>query len=169
MRKEKQLLLDEIQEKIDAATAMIITRYDRMEPNASWEFRNQLAKQGSLFEVVRKRIFMKAAQNSGVALDESLLSGHIGVLFVNQTDAMAPTKTLFKFSEDNGDLFQVVCGQIEGKILPGKEVEVLSKLPGMDELRSQMLSLFTAPMSGLLGVMEAVMSGPLSILKQKSE
>ncbi len=33
MRKEKQLLLNEIKEKINGSTAMIITRYEKLAPN----------------------------------------------------------------------------------------------------------------------------------------
>ena len=169
MRAEKELLLDEIKQKIDASTAMIITRYDHLPPNTSWEFRNRLAKSGSLFEVVKKRVFVKAAEKMGIQVDESQLKGHIGVIFVGQPDPMPSTKVVFKFSEENGSLFEVLCGQMEGKTISGSELEALSKLPGINEMRATLLSVFTAPMSQILSVLEAVMAGPLSILKQKSE
>ena len=86
MRKEKPLLLDEIKQKIDAATGFIVTRYDRLAPNISWELRDSLAKQASFFEVVRKRVFIKAAELSGIQVDEALLKGHVGIVFANQTD-----------------------------------------------------------------------------------
>lgn len=164
MRKEKPLLLDEIKQKIDASTAMIVTRYDRLEPNASWQFRDALSKRGSSFEVVRKRVFLKAATLSGVQMDESLLQGHVGVVFVNQPDAMAPAKAVFEFSEGNGNIFQVLCGTLEGKIVLGPELEMLSKLPGIDEMRAIMLGLFTSPMSQMLSVLEAkVTATPSSV------
>jgi large subunit ribosomal protein L10 len=168
MRKEKQLLLNEIKEKIGSSTAMIVTRYDRLEPNASWQLRDILSKSGSVFEVVRKRVFLKAAENAGVQFDETLLKGHVGIVFVNQPDAMAPAKAVFKFSEENGKIFEVLCGQIEGKIVPGAEIEMLSQLPGIDEMRATMLALFTSPMSQLLSVLEAVIAEPLSVIEQKS-
>ncbi len=168
MRKEKTLLLDEIKQKIDASTALIVTRYDKLEPNTSWQFRDLLAKSGSLFEVVRKRVFLKAAEQAGIAIDESLLKGHVGIVFVNQPDAMAPAKAVYKFSEENGKVLEVLCGQIEGKIISGADIEVLSKLPGMDEMRATLLALFTSPMSQMLSLLEAVMAEPLSILEQKS-
>ena len=168
MRDEKKLLLDEIKQKIDSSTAMIIARYDRLPPNLSWDFRDRLAKSGSLFEVVRKRIFLKAAEMSGIKIDESLLAGHIGVVFVQQKDAMSPAKVVFKFSEDNQNILQVIYGKIEGKVYSGPDMEMLSKLPGIDEMRSQFLALLVSPMSQTLSVMEAVMSEPISILEQKS-
>lgn len=155
MRKEKPLLLEGIKELIDGSQAMIVTRYTRLEPNVSWQFRDTIAKKGSTFEVVPKRVFLKAATLSGVKLDEALLQGHVGVMFVNQADAMAPAKAMFEFSEANGQIFEVLCGSIEGKIVPGSELEMLSKLPGIDEMRSTMIALFTSPMSQMLSVMEA--------------
>ena len=111
--------------------------------------------------------FLKAAEKAGIKIDEALLEGHIGVVFVNQPDAMVPTKVIFKFSEENANLLQVLCGQIDGKMMPGAEMEMLSKLPGIDEMRATLLGLFTSPMSQLLSVMEAVMAEPLSLIKSK--
>ena len=162
MRKEKELLLNEIKEKIDASTAILVTSYSRLEPNTSWKLRELLGKSGSLFEVVKKRVFVKAAEKSGIQIDESLLTGNIGVVFVNQPDAMVPAKAMFKFSEENANLLKMLCGQIEGKMMTGESVETLSKLPGMDEMRAIMLGLFTSPMSQMLSVMEAA-------IQQKSE
>lgn len=169
MRKEKPLLLNEIKDKIDGSSSMIIASYDKLEPNTSWKLRDMLVKSGDNFEVVRKRVFLKAAEQAGVKLDEELLKGHIGVVFVNQPDAMVAAKAVLKFSEENSDILKVVCGKIDGKMMPGAEIEVLSKLPGMDEMRAIMLGLFTSPMAQMLAVLEAVMAGPLSVIDQKSE
>jgi large subunit ribosomal protein L10 len=169
MRAEKQLMMEEIKQMIDSSTAMIITRYDRLPPNMSWELRDSLAKSSGQFEVVRKRVFLKAAEKSGVKLDESLLKGHIGVVFVRQPDAMPSAKVVIKFSEDNANILEVVCGQIEGKIYPGAEVEALSKLPGINEMRAQFIALLVSPMSLMLSVLDAVMAEPLSVMEQKKD
>jgi large subunit ribosomal protein L10 len=155
MRKEKPLLLDEIKQKIDASKAMIVVRYDRLQPNPSWQLRDALSKHGGLLEVVRKRVFLKALAASNVSFDKSLLQGHVGVVFVSQTDAMGSAKALCTFSESNGQILQILCGSMEGKWLPGAEVEMLSKLPGIDEMRATLIGLFTSPMSQTLSVMEA--------------
>ncbi len=169
MRAEKNLLLEEIKEKIDSSTALIVARYDRMPPNLSWEFRDKLAKSGGSFEIVRKRVLLKAAEKSGLKLDESLLKGHIGVIFVQQPDASPSAKLVYKFSGDNQNILDVVCGQIEGVMYGGDEVEQLSKLPGIEEMRSQMIALFISPMTQTLAVFEAVMAEPLSVIDQKSQ
>ena len=169
MRKEKQLLLDEIKGKIDASKAMLITKYSKLEPNTSWELRELLNKQESEFEVVKKRILLKAAEKSGVQLDEKILEGHIGVVFIGSEDAMKSTKAVIKFSKNAGDLIEVLYGQIEGKLVPGEELVELSKLPSTDEMRTILLGLFISPMSQILAVMETAIAGPLSVIEQKSE
>jgi large subunit ribosomal protein L10 len=154
MRKEKTLLLDEIKDKVKASKGMIITRYEKLEPNLSWKLRDTLGQHGSILEVLKKRVFLKAIEGS-VAIDENLLKGHIGVVFVTQDDAMPSAKAVFKFSEENANVLQVVVGQMDGKIVPAAELEALSKLPGLEEMRAIMLGLFTSPMSQLLAVFDA--------------
>src|SRR5690606_28550002 len=135
--------------------SMIIAQYNKLEPNASWKLRDALNKQGSILEVVKKRVFLKAIEGSDIQVDSSLLTGHIGVVFVNQPDAMPAAKAVFKFAEENVDVLKVLCAQFEGKMMPGAEIETLSKLPSLDEMRAIMLGLFTSPMSQMLSVLEA--------------
>lgn len=169
MREEKKILLDEIKQKIDASSAMIVTRYEKLPPNGSWDLRDQLGKLGCEYEVVRKRVFAKAAAQAGVQIDEALLLGHIGVAFVADAEALASAKVLLKYSEDNAKTVQFLLGKIDGKVVPGSEVEILARLPSLNELRAQMLGLFVAPMAQLLSVFEAAMAGPLAGAEQKLE
>lgn len=155
MRKEKQFLLDEIQEKFAASKAILVTRYAKLTPNSSWQLRDQLSKSGNLLEVVKKRVFVKAAEAAGLKVDLSQLEGHIGVVFVTEGDALPAAKTVLKFAEENPDTISVLMGQIEGEMLPGYEVVALSKLPDINGMRSILLSLFVSPMSQLLSVFEA--------------
>lgn len=168
MRPEKELLLNEIKEKIEASKAMVIASYTQLAPNLSWGFRDQLGKTESLFEVVRKRVFLKAAQQMGITLDASLLTGHIGVLFVQAKDAQPAAKVLLKFSEENQQMLEIVCGQIEGKVYSGADVKELAMLPGMDQMRSEIIALLTAPMSGMLAVLEAAMEKAPQQLEEKT-
>ena len=144
---------------------MIVTRYEKLEPNVSWKLRDQLTKSGSSLEIVRKQVFLKATAKAGFAIDESLLGGHIGVVFIDQADAMPSTKLIYKFSEENGKIFKVLCGKVEGKFVPGADLEMLSKLPGLDGMRAILLGLFVSPMSQMLSVMEAFMAP----VEQKNE
>src|SRR3989344_3188107 len=115
MRAEKQLLLDEIKEKINSSNAFILTCYQKMDPNINSQLRMLLLKAGGEMEVVAKRILVKAAAASNVTLDPTLLKGHIAVVFTRQ-DAVQTTKVIFKFKKENEDIIEIIGGYFEGRL-----------------------------------------------------
>jgi large subunit ribosomal protein L10 len=167
MRPEKSLLLNEIKEKIDNSKAIVLASYKKMSPNLSADFRTNIAKTGGSFEIVKKRMLMKAAEKAGFSLDRSGLQGHIGVIFAEQ-DPVQTAKYVYKFRKDNEEIFEVIGGRFEGQICSAKDVELISQLPGQDEMRAQLLGLFEAPMSQTLAVVEALLCSVVYCLENKA-
>ena len=167
MRQEKQLLLDDIKDKITGSNGFILTRYGKINPNLSAQFRFDLMKSGGDFEVIRKTILMKAAEAAGLTLDRAMLEGHIGVVFSTQ-DLLETAKTVFKFKESNEDMMEVVGGRFEGQLYSAKDLEALSKLPSKPEMQAQLLGLLEAVPSQLLGVIDALLSSTVNILDNKT-
>lgn len=168
MRPEKQFLLDDIKDRIAQSKGFLITRYSKMNPNLASDFRMVLAQSGSDFEVVRKRILMKAAEAAGCALDENNLEGHIGVVFA-ESDVLQAAKAVFKFRKGNEEVLEVLSGRVEGQFYSAKDVEDLAKLPSKDEMRAQIVGLLEAVPSQLLAVMDALITSPLHCLDNKSK
>jgi len=154
MRQEKQLLLDEIRGKMEASSSMILTRYGKWSAVKSHQFRRGVRAKGAEFEVVRKRILLKAAHAAGVTLPEAWLDGHIGVIFISG-DPLIAAKEIDRFSQENESVLQMVGGRIDGELINGTDVTILARLPSLNELRAQLIGLLQAPMANLLAVMEA--------------
>lgn len=167
MRPEKQLLLNEIKDKIAGSKAIVIASYKRLEPNAASMFRTNLAKTGGGLEVVKKRVLIKAAQDAGVALDPALLQGHIAVVFANE-DPVQTTKAVFQFRKENEEVLEVLGGRFEGAICSAQDVEQISKLPSKDEMRAQFLGTLEAPLSQTLSVIEALLTSVMHCLENKA-
>jgi len=167
MRPEKQLLLDEIKEKIDGSKAFILTSYQKMSANTSSHFREALAKTGGHYEIVRKRVLVKAMESAGVQLNLDQLEGHIGVVFA-QDDPIEATKEIFKFSEENENFLKVLFGRFEGKLYQAGDVEKLSKLPALPQMRAEFLGLLEAPAAQTLAVIEAVLTSVIFCLENKA-
>lgn len=168
MREEKKLLLNEVQDYINQSHSFVIMRYKGLTANKANEFRGSISKKGGTVEVVRKRILIKAAHAVGVEIDQKTLDGHIGLVFGGQ-DPLETTKFVFKFSEDTNKAIEVIGGRFEGQLYNAAEMETLSKLPGKDEMRAQLLGVLQAPMSHTLGVMDAVLSSVVYCLDNKSK
>lgn len=117
---------------------------------------------------MRKRILVKAAQAAGIEIDLNSLEGHIGIVLGGK-DPFETTKFVYKFCQDNDKAVEVIGGRFEGQLYNAAEMEALSKLPGKDEMRAQLLSVLQAPMSQTLGVMDAVLSSVVYCLDNKSK
>jgi large subunit ribosomal protein L10 len=166
MRVEKNLLLVDLVNKIKASNAFFVTKNEGINPNTDANFRTELLKIGGEYEVVRKRIFYKAAIESGIKLDEAFLEGHIGVVFSN-TDPVQTSKVLFSFLKVCDDKLKVVGGHFDGQVCSSKDIEVISKLPSKDEMRAQLLSVFEAPLSHVLGTMDSLLSSVVYCIDNK--
>ncbi len=168
MRQEKQLLLDEIKAKIDGSNAIVVTRYQNFTPNLASQFRSQLLQAGGDFEVVRKRIFLKAAESSGIQFNPETLEGHIGIVF-SEKDPVGVIKTLIQFSKDNEEIFSILGGRFDGNLCSARDVVEISKLPSKEEMRSQFLALLEAPLSQTLSTMESLLTSVMYCLENKSQ
>lgn len=168
MRKEKQLLLNEVKDQIEKYSSFVVMQNVGMSANKANEFRREVAKMGGNVEVMRKRMLVKAAQAAGVTLDVKDMPGHIGLVYTGK-EPFEVTKFVFKFSQDNDKTIKVVGGRLEGKVYNGEDVEKLSKLPSKDEMRAELLSVFEAPMAQTLAVMDALLASVVYCLDNKSK
>lgn len=168
MRREKQLLLDEVKGQIERFNSFVIMSYTGITANAANDFRRQIANNGGSLEIVRKRILMKAAQAAGVSLDLEALPGHIGLVFAGK-DPLETTKLVFKFRQEVGQGIEVVGGRFDGQLYSGPDMEALSKLPSKDEMRAQFLGTLEAPMAQTLAVMDALLTSVAHCLENKCQ
>ena len=167
MRKEKQLLLDAISDEIKASSAFVVTSYEQIDANATAAFRSELVEAGGRFVGVKKRVFVKAAEECGIKIEDQL-DGHIGLAFMgdNVVDA---TKKIYEFHKSNDEVFKILGGHFDGQMVSPKDVEQISKLPSRDEMRAQILGLLEAPMSQMLAVVEALLTAVPHCLENKAQ
>ncbi len=167
MRQEKSLLLQEIKDKIDGSQAIVLATYQKMSPNLASDFRMNISKTGGSFEIVKKRMLIKAAEKAGFTLDRSNLQGHIGVIFAD-SDPVETTKYVYQFCKENTDNFVVIGGRFEGQLCSETDLKLISQLPSQDEMRAQLLGTFEAPMSQTLATIEALLCSVVYCLENKT-
>lgn len=168
MRHEKQFLMEEVKGQINKYQSFVILQYLGLKSNALNGFRAAIAQQGGEVEMVRKRILIKAATAAGIPLTREALDGHIGVVYAGR-DAIETAKYVFDFGRDNEGTVKVIGGHIDGQIYSAEQVNVLSTLPGKNEMRAQLLSVFEAPMSQTLAVIEALLTSVPHCLENKGK
>ncbi len=166
MRKEKQLHLDSVKDQINQHGSFVLMSYMKVTANQFTDFRRDVAKTGGSVEVLPKRLLMIAAKESGVELDLNALTGHIGVVFTGE-DPLTTAKAVYEFRKGNEENLSVVAGHIDGALLYAEEMEKLSKLPGKQEMRAQLLGVLQAPLSQTVSVMNALVTSVIYCLDNK--
>jgi large subunit ribosomal protein L10 len=168
MRKEKQYLLDDLKSKIESAKAFIVTQYDAVSANVMNDFRKDITESGNDFEVVPKRVFIKAAEEaSGVKFTKETLQGHIGIVIADE-DYISAAKAVRKLGKDS-DKMEIIAGYIEGKLYDQASVIKLSELPNLDEMRAQFIGTLEAPMAQTLSTFEALLTSVMHCLENKAK
>ncbi len=168
MRQEKQLLLNEIKGQIDSHKTFLIIRNLGIKANKANAFRDDMAKIGGHIEIVPKRMMIKAAEALDIKLDVEALTGHIGIIFAGK-DPLDTLKEAFKFSNGNDKTIEIVGGQFEGTLHSAAQMEMLSKLPNLDGMRSELLSVLEAPLTHTLSVMNAIVTSVVYCLDNKAK
>lgn len=166
MRPEKQLLLTDIENKIKQSKGFIVTRYLKLDSTLSTTFRTSLYHLGNEFEVVRKRVFLKALESTGFSIGSNVLEGHVGVVFASE-DVLQATKAVFQFKSENAEVLEVIGGQFENQFYSAQEIEKLSKLPSKAEMQAQLLGVLEAVPSQTLAVFEALICSVCYCLDNK--
>lgn len=167
MRAEKQLLLDEIKDKVEGSNALILLSYKNLSPNQAYELRQSILKTGGGMRVTSKRLLLKALGSAGIEITADSLSGHVAFVTVGQ-DAVESTKAVCTFKDNNKEMLEVLGGYFEGKVCSPSDVEEISSLPSKQEMRAQLLGVFEAPLAQTLGVIEALLTSVPYCLENKS-
>ena len=166
MSAEKQALLDEVKDKIDLEDGFILASYDKLDANAIADMRASLVKAGGDMFVVKKRIFAKAASEKNITYSLEELEGHV-LLAMGKGNFPAVAKEVFKAKKETKAL-NVIGGFFEEKKCAASEVEQISNLPSLDEMRAQILGLLEAPMSETLATVEALLTSVLHCMENKN-
>lgn len=167
MRHEKHYLLDEIKEGIDDSELMMVLSYQKLDANQTAEFRKEIHQVGGSMLVVKKRVFLKAAEAAGFHLKLENLQGHIGLVF-SAKEAVSTTKAIYKFRKGNDKTVEILGGHFQKQACSALDFEKISKLPSLDQMRSELLGTLEAPMAQTLAVVNALLTSVIYCLEGKA-
>lgn len=151
-RPKKEASLVEIKEKISRAKSIIVTDYRGLSMTKLSELRSTLGESGE-FSVTKNTILARALNESGVSdVTPETFAGPSAVLF-SYEDEVGPLKILTKFALTSSNLPSIKGGILDNNVLSADRIQALSKLPGKQELRGQVVGALSAPLSGLVTVL----------------
>ena len=161
-RDQKKQLIEQYVSDLNAAHNVVVVQQSALPVLESTKVRKEVLGAEWKFNVVRKRLFMKALEQAGyetVALDE--LEGSIVVLYANG-DEYAPLKVVNKYAKQfasdktSKTGFKFLGAWYDKKWSDGAYVTELANIPSREELLSKLAYLLNYPVQSFACVVDQI-------------
>jgi len=106
--------------------------------------------------VVRNTLLKRAVADTEFECIQEVLVGPT-ILAFSQEDPGAAARVLKDFSKENDD-FEIKALSVGGQLMDASQIDVLAKLPTLDQARSMLMSVMLAPVTKLARTMNEVPS-----------
>jgi large subunit ribosomal protein L10 len=147
-RTEKEQVIGELHEKMAKARAAILAEPRGLTVAVVTDLRKKLRDAKVDYRIVKNTLAARAAKGTPV---EPLAEKFVGptALVMSYDDVIVAAKLLAEFMKDREN-FTIRSAVVEGQVTDAKGVQALAKLPGLQELRGQLLGMLSAPASKLV-------------------
>lgn len=152
-KEKKRELVDQYTEMLQQSQGIVITHYRGMDMNQLTELRRQLEDSNGVFMITKNTLLRLALDNAGLVVPEELISGPVAIGFAME-DVAGTAKVLLDADEDDALKLQVTGGIIGDSVFDPEQLEEITKLPTLPELRAQLAGLLTAPASSIASIVE---------------
>jgi large subunit ribosomal protein L10 len=146
-RTEKETVISELHAKMAMARAAIVAEPRGLDVETITALRKKLRDAKVEYRVVKNTLAALAAKGTPVEVVAGLFVGPTA-LVMSYDDVVAPAKLLMDFMKDREN-FAIRGAVVEGVLVDAKGVAALAKLPGLNQLRAQILGLLAQPATKL--------------------
>ena len=151
-KNKKKIYIEEMKNFFSKTSSVFVTHYQGLTVKQLDELKSEMRKHGVLFKVTKNRITKLALEGTKFKKLENLFSGPTAVAF--SEDAITSAKILTKFAKKNANL-KIIGGIMEEEPLSVEEVEKIATLPTLDEARSKIVGILTAPAQKIISILLA--------------
>ncbi len=148
-RTEKTAEIEVLRQGFQQAQNAVLVGFAGLTVTQVNELRRKVRDTDSSYRVVKNRLALRAVAGTPLEPLQGRFQGPTAGAY-NSGDPVALAKALSEFAKDNPAL-QLRVGVVEGRQLVEAEgLEALAKLPGLPEIRAQLLSMLQAPAAKLV-------------------
>lgn len=168
MKELKQVIIDDLLERIQASPFMLVVDYGGMTVPEFAELRGKLQECGSKFHVAKNSFVKRAADSAEYPAQlAEFLAGQTAIV-TGEQDVCAAAKAVQAFHKEKGRP-EVRCGVLDGEFLDADQVSSLAKLPAMEVLQAQLLGVLLSPGNKLATVLNEPGASLARVLQAKAD
>ena len=153
-RDEKVAIVEELSGRLVTAKLAVVSDYRGLTVPVISQLRRELKQCNADIKVAKNTLLRLAIKGTPFEPMDPFLEGTTAVTFAD-LDPVAPAKVLVEFVKNNPKL-EIKSAVLDGKLLTADDLKALSKLPGKDQLRAQLLAVMLAVPTSFVRVLSAV-------------
>ncbi|MFQ3587775.1 MAG: 50S ribosomal protein L10 [Fimbriimonadaceae bacterium] len=158
----KEQTIQQAKEWYGQSLGFVFADYRGLKVKEMQNLRRELRAKGGEIHVVKNTLFRLAAGDDIEKMPAELHNGPTAVAFVFSNESEC-AKVLVDYATSSKKLV-VKGGFFGGRAFDTKGVEALAKLPPRDVLIAQVIGAIAAPLSNLVGVVEALYADPIRVI-----
>lgn len=166
-KQEKEERIAEILELVKKSQVVYVTNYQGLTTKQTDSLRVKLKKAECGYRVVKNTLAARALKEAGLPVPEDLFEGPVGLGFA-YGDIAPSAKAFLDFGRE-AEKFQLKGAILGQSVMKGKEVETLSSIPTMPQMRAQLVGLISTPASRLAGVIASSVRQVVNVVKAYSD
>ena len=165
-RAQKQSEVSDLKQRFEDGEVVIVTHYSGLSVSEVTDLRAKLRAEGASFKVTKNTLARRALEGTRYEQIADMFTGPTGVTTSN--DPVSAAKATQAYAKENNKLV-ILGGAMGEKKLSAAEVEQLSKLPSLDELRGTIVGLLVAPATKVARVLQAPAQQMVNVTKAYGE
>jgi len=164
-KEQKQNILKDLTDKFSRAKAAILVDFNKLSVSKTMELRRNLKSTSAEYKVAKKTLIsrvLRFGHFEDVDLDN--FKTQVGIVF-SYVDPVATAQSVWKFSKVN-EALKILGGFLGFDWQDRNKIIALAKLPSREILLRQFVRTITAPLSGLVGVLQGNVRNLVSVISQ---
>ncbi len=145
---DKKAIVAGVNEAAQNALSAVIADYRGLTVDQMTTLRSEARKNGVYLKVVRNTLAKRAVEGTDFECLQEALVGPT-ILAFSQEDPGSAARVLKDFAKEN-DALEVKALSIGGKLLGAEQIDVLAKMPTLDQARAMLMSVMIAPVTKLV-------------------
>ena len=153
---DKQQIVSEVNQAATSALSAVLADYRGVSVEDMTALRKNARENKVYLRVVRNTLLRRAVADTEFECIQEALVGPT-ILALSQEDPGAAARVLKDFAKENDD-FEIKALSVGGRLMDSSQIDVLAKLPTLDQARSMLMSVMLAPVTKLARTMNEIPS-----------
>lgn len=153
---DKQQIVSEVNQAATSALSAVLADYRGVTVEDMTALRKNARENKVYLRVVRNTLLKRAVADTEFECLQEVLVGPT-ILALSQEDPGAAARVLKDFAKENEE-FEIKALSVGGELMDANQIDVLAKLPTLDQARSILMSVMLAPVTKLARTLNEVPS-----------